>query len=391
MRVAVVVLTPRGGLLHYGVQMADGLARRGHEADVLAPRGNELAAHRGPARMRAVLTPPIRSVELPRSPVVYFVRRAAVAARLTRGWAQVNVIARRAGYDAVVIAEDLALTISALAAGALTLAPRRAKIAAVCHNVRPFNRWAGEELFESSAASLGPLRGVYPRFDVVFVHGERSLQEFRRIWPPANLAVIPHGDESIFGGAAPPPSDEERVLFFGDWRKVKGLEVLMRAFELLAERRPDARLTIAGMPALPDFDPDLVRRWAADMGGRVTIVDRYVPVEEVPDVFGSARVVVTPYLVGYQSGVVHLAQTMGRAVVSSDVGDLGAAVRDGETGRLVPPGDVDALADALEAVVADPALAERLGAEGRRRVTTASSWETVADKVVAALDAAPGP
>lgn len=391
MRVAVVVTSPQGGLLHYGVQMADGLARRGHDADVLAPRGNELAAHAGPARMRAVLVTPIRSAVLPRSRVAYFVRRAGIALRLTRAWARVNFIARRGGYDAVVIAEDLALTLSAVAAGALTVAPRRAKVAAVCHNVRPFNRWAGEELFESSVASLGPLRRVYPRFDVVFVHGERSLEEFRRVWPPANVAVIPHGDESIFAGEAPPASAEERVLFFGDWRKVKGLEVLMRAFELLAERRPDARLTIAGTPAPADFDPDVVRGWAAGMDGRVTVIDHYVPVEDVPAVFGSARVVVTPYLVGYQSGVAHLAQTMGRAVVSSDVGDLGAAVRDGETGRLVPPGDVEALADALEALVADPALAERLGAEGRRRVTTASSWESVAEKVAAALEAAPPP
>jgi glycosyltransferase involved in cell wall biosynthesis len=335
--------------------------------------------------MRAVLAPPIRSVEQPRSKAAYFVRRAGIAARLTRAWLRINAEARLRGYDALIIAEDLALTLSALAVGLLTVGPRRPAIATVCHNVRPFNRWAGNELFESSAASLGPLRKVYPRLDLVFVHGERSLEEFREVWPPSRLAVIPHGDERIFGDEAPPPSDEERVLFFGDWRKVKGLHVLMDAFDSLAARRPSVRLTIAGTPAPADFDPEAVHRWADRHDGHVTVIDRYVPVEDVPALFGQARVVATPYLVGYQSGVVHLAQTMGRAVVATDVGDLGSAVRDGETGRLVPAGDADALAAALEELLADRQLSERLGEAGRQRVMTGSSWETVAERAESAL------
>lgn len=383
-----MVTSLHGGLLQYAVQMADGLARRGHDAEVLAPRGNELASHSGPSRMRAVLTPPIRSADLPDSRARYLLRRAGVAARLTRSWARINREARTGGYEAIVIAEDLALTLSAVGAGALTVGPRRPKLGIVCHNVRPFNRWSGEELFEDSSASLGPLARVYPRSDVVFVHGEKSLAEFRETWPESNLAVIPHGDEAIFGDEPPPPSDEERILFFGDWRKVKGLAVLMEAFDLLAERMPRARLTIAGTPAPADFDPEAVRAWASRHDGRVEVIDAYVPVEEVRGIFGSARLVCTPYLVGYQSGVVHLAQTMARAVVSADVGDLGSAVIDGETGRLVPPGDPQALADALQEVLADPGLANRMGEAGHARLRTGSSWESIADLVVEAFEAA---
>jgi glycosyltransferase involved in cell wall biosynthesis len=217
----------------------------------------------------------------------------------------------------------------------------------------------------------------------VLVHGERSRAEFEAAWAPARAAVIPHGDERIFG-EPPPPADEERVLFFGDWRKVKGLPVLMEAFDLLSARRPGARLTIAGTPA-PDGDPDAVRRWAARHGDRVTLVDRYVPVEQVAGVFAAARVVVAPYLVASQSGVVHVAMTLGRAVVASDVGDLRGAVADGSSGLLVAPADAQALATALERVLADPALAGRMGAEGRRRVLEHSSWELVAERVEAEL------
>jgi glycosyltransferase involved in cell wall biosynthesis len=230
---------------------------------------------------------------------------------------------------------------------------------------------------------------MYERLDLVFVHGEQSRAEFERTWPPTPLAVIPHGDERLFAAAAPPaaaPAPEERILFFGEWRKVKGLDVLMDAFDALVARRPSARLTIAGPPAPEDADPDVVRRWAARHGSlRVTVDDRYVPVPEVAALFAEARVVVAPYLVAYGSGVVALAMTMGRAVVASRVGDLPAAVADGETGLLVEPGDATALAGALEQVLADAGQAERMGAAGRARAASTSSWEAVAERVEAAL------
>jgi glycosyltransferase involved in cell wall biosynthesis len=159
----------------------------------------------------------------------------------------------------------------------------------------------------------------------------------------------------------------------------------MDAFEELLTRRPTACLTIAGSPCPVDLDPEVVRRWAARHPDHVEVIDRYIPVAEVPDLFGQARVVVTPYLTGYQSGVVHLAMTMARAIVCSEVGDLTKAVVDGETGLTVPPGDPHALALALERVLSDPKLAERLGNEGRRRLLEGSSWEVVAKRVEHAL------
>jgi glycosyltransferase involved in cell wall biosynthesis len=178
------------------------------------------------------------------------------------------------------------------------------------------------------------------------------------------------------------------VLFFGDWRRAKGLHELLAAFDLLSSRRPTARLTIAGTPT-PDGRPEQVRAWAAARNPQVEVIDRYIPMEAVADVFARARVVAAPYLAGSQSGVVHLAMSMARAVVASDIGDLGEVVIDGETGRLVAAGDVEALAAALEVLLSDPALAARLGDEGRRRVLAELGWERVAEYVEAALQALP--
>ncbi|HEX8082721.1 MAG TPA: glycosyltransferase family 4 protein [Solirubrobacteraceae bacterium] len=384
MRVAILEPSMFGGLLHYAVQLADGLAGRGHEVDVLAPRGNELSARSGRARMRDVLVPPIRDMRQPESLPGIVARQVEVGLRVTAEWARAAWEARRGRYDAVIITGDTSLLPATLAGLTITAGRRGPVVGGICHNVRIYNRYRGEELFSAAQGSQRLLGRLMSSYDVVFVHGERSRQEYEEFWPPAHLAVIPHGDEGIFGDP-PPPSDEERILFFGDWRKVKGLPMLMEAFDLLAARRPTVRLTIAGTPAPADLDPEPVREWAAEHSDRVELIDEYVPVDEVRDVFARARVVVTPYVVGYQSGVIHVAMSMARAVVTSDVGDLSAAVVHEETGLVVPPNDPAALADALERVVADPALADRFGAAAHERVMRAASWDVVAERVEAAL------
>ena len=383
MRLALVEPSMYGGLLQYAVQMADGLAARGHDVDLLAPKGNELSGRPSRANMRAILTPPIRSVEQPESMPGLVARQVEVGTRVTLEWARVVWEVRRGRYDAVILTGDMSLLPATLAGLALA-ADGGPAVASIAHNVRIYNRYRGDEMFAAAQGSQRLYGRLLASYDLVFVHGERSRKELEEHWTTKAVAVIPHGDEGIFGDP-PPPAEEERILFFGDWRKVKGLPVLMDAFDLLAARRPSVRLTIAGMPAPADLDPEPVREWAAAHGERVEVIDQYVPVEDVQGVFARARVVVTPYHVGYQSGVIHLAMTMARAVVTSDVGDLSAAVQHEQTGLVVPPDDPPALADALERVVADPALAEKLGAAGTRRLVQAASWDVVAEKVEAAL------
>ena len=386
MRAAVVVTTMHGGLLHYAVQLADGLARRGHDVDVLAPRDNELSAHRGAARMRAVLEPPIRSAVLPAGRLAYLRRRVGVAVRLARAWLQVNVAARRGRYDAVVIAEDLALPLAAAAVLALTLRPRRHTVAVVCHNVRPFNRWAGSELFGSSRLSTAVLGAPLPALR----HGLRTRREEPRGLPRDVAADAGRRDPARRRAAPRRPGPARRRGARAVLRRLaQGQGALAAHGGVRRARRPAARSAADDRrhPRPADYDPELVRRWAAGHDGRVEIIDRYVPIGEVAPLFARARVVATPYLVGYQSGVIHLAMTMARAVVTSDVGDLPDAVRDGESGLVVPGGDAGRLAEALETVLADPGLAARMGDEGRRLVMSGSGWDAVAERFEAALDA----
>ena len=179
---------------------------------------------------------------------------------------------------------------------------------------------------------------------------------------------------------------------FGVWTAYKGIDLLLDCMPEVRRRVPGARLVLAGNVAGVDL-PQLLSK--AESVGGVTARPGYVPKEEVPDLFGAARVVALPYLRASQSGVVHLAYTFGRPVVASRVGELPTVVRDGVTGLLVPPGDRAALADALVALLLDPLRAHRLGAAGAEWLAAESSWARVAAEVesglAAATRAAPAP
>lgn len=395
LRLAVVETNSHGGMLHYAAQLADGLAAAGHQVDLIVPPDDEVSVRRSQApaaagspraRLRAVLVPQHHSGGA--APAVAWrrqLRRLASGQRLLRSAVRVVRQCRKGRYDAVVVQWELVFWIFSAASRLLLLLPHRPQVVFILHNVRPFNRWGRAGLYLDDPRVNARIRGVLARVDLVVVHGAQSRAECLDTWPVRRVAVVPHGDERVLAEDVPPDADHPGILFFGDWRKVKGLPVLMAAFDLLADSVPGATLTIAGSPAPDDFDDQVVRRWAAERGARVRVLPHYVPVTDVPSLFAAARVVVTPYLVGYQSGVVHLAMTMGRPVVCSDVGDLATAVGHGECGLVVPAGDADALAEALTTVLEDPALAARMGAAGRRRAASQASWERAGQVLAEAI------
>jgi len=105
--------------------------------------------------------------------------------------------------------------------------------------------------------------------------------------------------------------------------------------------------------------------------------------DQVAGLFGAHRAVVFTYATVNISGSVHMAYTFGRPVVATDVGSMSDAVQDGVTGLLTAP-EPAAVAEALVTILDDPAAADRMGAQGARRVDDAASWTTVVDKAVPA-------
>jgi glycosyltransferase involved in cell wall biosynthesis len=163
-------------------------------------------------------------------------------------------------------------------------------------------------------------------------------------------------------GPAPAYDGPPRLLCVGRLIPMKGHIVLFRAFAAAAEQLPELVLLVAGRgplePALRAFSKEL------GLEERIRFLGHVLPVQRA---FEQASVVVAPS-VGEGFGMAALeAMERGRPVIATAVGGLVDLVRDGETGLVVPPADVDALAAAIVALASDPARARRLGENGRRR------------------------
>ena len=117
---------------------------------------------------------------------------------------------------------------------------------------------------------------------------------------------------------------------------------------------------------------------------QVTGAVGFVPPGELGPWYERASVVAAPSRREGYGVAVREAMAHGRPVVASAVGGLLDAVEDGVDGLLVAPGDVGALRDALERLLADPGLRERLGAAARKRAQREFSLDTAADQLVAA-------
>jgi glycosyltransferase involved in cell wall biosynthesis len=76
---------------------------------------------------------------------------------------------------------------------------------------------------------------------------------------------------------------------------------------------------------------------------------------------------------------------MGRAIVASDLDQIGEVLRHEETALLVQPGDPEALADAIQRLIDDPKLRRRLGAAARARAVEAHTWRAHTQRIVDAL------
>jgi glycosyltransferase involved in cell wall biosynthesis len=201
-------------------------------------------------------------------------------------------------------------------------------------------------------------RTVFRRFDRVVVHSDRGAAVLRELGVEAT--VIPH---PVYASSAVRADDGATVLALGVIRPYKGLPDAVEA----VRRLPDARLLVAGDPAMPlDGFRDAPRtEWRLG----------YLPQAELDRALGEATVAVFPYRAELdQSGALLQALGAGVPVVAYDVGGLAEPIERFGAGRVVPAGDVDALTEAVRAVLADPAPF-RAGAERARGALT---WDASA-------------
>ncbi len=217
------------------------------------------------------------------------------------------------------------------------------------------------------------------RVDAVVVHSQygRGQLVSRLNLPEDKVHVIHHGAFEHVAAAVPSPLpspldqvDEPVVLFFGLVRPYKGVDTLLRAWRGVS----GAELWVVGRPMI---EMGQLRSAATPS---VRFVDRYVPEHEVQAYFRRADVIVLPYERTErfdQSGVLATALAFGKPVVLTDIGGFPEVATTG-AGRLVPAGDADALRDALQWLIDDPAARARLGQAAHDAARGPYSWESAA-------------
>ena len=202
-------------------------------------------------------------------------------------------------------------------------------------------------------------------------------------WLPGEYEIVPNG--VLVPDDADPSGREHKVVFAGRQEPRKGLQVLLRAWPELRERT-GARLRIAGA------DPLAVRLLLA----RLRVPDDGIDVlgflsqDELTAELASAKALVAPSLGGESFGMVLTrAFACATPVVASDIPGY-RDVMTPETSVGVPPGDVEALVEAVDELLADEREREELGAAARQLAIDKYSWADIARRLELIYDEARG-
>jgi len=197
----------------------------------------------------------------------------------------------------------------------------------------------------------------------------------------AKSHVIPYGvDTETFSPGPDADKHSEgdlRILYLGRLHRQKGIFVLLDAMEAIADEFPECTLLVAGSGEAEGE----VRAQVENLpyGENIRLLGR-VERERVPEVLDSCSVLCIPSL-GEPFGLGALeGMAMGKPIVGTDAGGLRHIIPE-EGGCKVPPGNVDALADALREVLSAPQRRREMGRLNRQVVEEKYQWEKVIDRL----------
>ena len=241
------------------------------------------------------------------------------------------------------------------------------------HSGGAFYRQIGEDLLQ---------RFFVRQASAIIVHGQAMRRLFFECYGERdNVHSLMHGDLSFYkniasGEMATPCNDLSPViLFFGNLRPDKGLDLLALVIPKVLNRRSDAQFVIVG-------SGDVSPLAAVSHLAQVKIVNEYVPHSEVDAYFRSASLLVLPYRDATQSGVIPVAYSYGIPVVATAVGGLIDVVVEGVTGMLTPANDPDAFADAVLKMLDDPERLKNMGRFAEDFCKAELSWDSIAVKTL---------
>ncbi len=256
---------------------------------------------------------------------------------------------------------------------------------ATVHSLEPLRPWKAEQLGRGYELSKWMEREGLCACDRIIAVSEGMKKDIMKCYPiPASrISVVYNGiDPSVYM-----PREEGRVLetlgirkpyvlFVGRLTRQKGVFDLLEASQKFL---PGTQLVLAtGKPDEPGILDDLKRA----VKGRQDVVwiNRMLRQDETIALYSGASVAVTPSVYEPFGIVVVEAMACGAPVVASAVGGIREIIEGGKSGLLVPPARPLELARAVNRLLADRPLAQRLARNARRRVEERFTWQAAAKK-----------
>jgi glycogen synthase len=273
------------------------------------------------------------------------------------------------------------------------------------HSLEPLRPWKREQLGGGYDFSLWVEKTALEMADAVIAVSEETKRDVLSLFDvkEERISVIYNGiDLSEYRAVENPTAlkalgvDPARpyVLFVGRITRQKGIIHLVRAIRHL---NPGFQIVLcAGAPDTPEIAAEMQQAVAAarEHHGEIVWIEKMVTRPEAISLYSGASVFVCPSI--YEPfGIINLeAMACGTPVVASAVGGIKEVVVDGETGFLVPLKQMTEspfeatepevfasdLAAKINLLMADPALAARMGAAGRRRAEEFFGWDAIARK-----------
>jgi starch synthase len=216
--------------------------------------------------------------------------------------------------------------------------------------------------------------------DKITVHGQKHKEYLiAQGFPSHKVHVVPHGAFSFFDQweRGEVETRKDSVLFFGKIvPRYKGIEYLIQAGKLIEQRFPSVNIVIAGEGDFTKYE-GLVKG-----DSHFTVDNRFIPEEEVAELFQKCSLVVLPYTIGSQSGIITLAGAFKKPVVATDIGHFREVIDDGKTGFIVPPRDAMALSEAITKLLTDDELRRKMGENAYYMGRKKFSWDEIAQKYI---------
>jgi len=251
------------------------------------------------------------------------------------------------------------------------------------HSLEPKRPWKREALGNGYILSTWAERTVVEACDRVIAVSRADAKDVSECYhvEPSKIRVIPNGvDEKAFTRVEDLSILKKYgirrpyVLFLGRLSRQKGIFDLV-----LAASRLHVGTSLVVVTGASD-EPGLASELSRKVAGQENIVwiDKMLPRHEVVSLLSGASVFAAPSV--YEPfGIMNLeAMACERPVVSTHVGGIVDVVVDKETGLLVPPNDPEGLAEAINIILSDSEMAERMGRAARERVVAMFTWKKVA-------------